>query len=84
MVLHRARIGHTYMTHCFLLKKEDQPQCIPWQCVLSGEHILLTCPEFDQSRQKYFDVTSLKEVFNKVASVKILNFLREIGLYQRF
>jgi len=78
LVLHRARIGHTYLMHCFILKKEDQPQCIPCQCVLSVEHILLTCPEFAQSRQKYFNVGSLKDLFSKTSSVKILNFVRKI------
>ena len=27
-VLARIRIGHTHLTHCFLLKGEDPPQCI--------------------------------------------------------
>ena len=27
-VLTRIRIGHTHLTHCFLLKGEDPPQCI--------------------------------------------------------
>ena len=26
-VLHRAHIGHTHLTHCYLLKAEDQPLC---------------------------------------------------------
>ena len=27
-VLARIRIGHAHLTHCFLLKGEDPPQCI--------------------------------------------------------
>ena len=25
MVLHRVRVGHTHLTHCYQLKGEDQP-----------------------------------------------------------
>ena len=31
-VLTRIRIGHTHLTHCFLLKGEDHPQCIAFDC----------------------------------------------------
>jgi ribonuclease HI len=84
MVLHRARIGHTHLTHCYLLKAEDQPQCIPCQCSFSVEHILLQCGDFAYSRQKYFNVGSLKELFSTVPALDILEYLREIELYQRF
>jgi hypothetical protein len=33
-VLHRVRIGHTYLTNSCLLKKDDQPQCIFHYCNL--------------------------------------------------
>jgi ribonuclease HI len=84
LVLHRARIGHTHLTHCYLLKAEDQPQCIPCQCSFSVEHILLQCSDFAYSRQKYFNVGSLQELFNTIPVFKILDYLREIELYQRF
>lgn len=84
LVLHRARIGHTHLTHCFLLKDEDQPQCISCQCPLSVEHLLLKCSGFNVVRQKYFDVNSLKELFTTVPSSMVLSFLRETGLYPKF
>ena len=84
VVLHRARIGHTHLTHCFLLKAEEQPQCDSCQCGLSVEHILLRCPVYAQSRRDYFDADSLAELFLNTPLRKILGYLREIGLYQRF
>jgi ribonuclease HI len=84
LVLHRARIGHTHLTHCFLLKNEDQPQCISCQCSLSVEHLLLKCSDFNAVRRKYFDVNSLKELFTTVPNSTILSFLRETGLYPKF
>ena len=29
VILRRCRIGHSHLTHCFLLKGEDPPMCIP-------------------------------------------------------
>jgi hypothetical protein len=33
-VIHRTRMGHTYLTHSHLLKGEDAPTCIPCDCPL--------------------------------------------------
>ena len=84
VVLHRARIGHTHLTHCYLLKAEDQPQCDSCHCALSVQHILIGCPKLADSRQKYFNGNSLDEFFNNFSAFMLLNFLREIGFYQRF
>ena len=48
-VLSRIRIGHTYFTHSYLLKREDQPECIPCQCPLSVRHIMVDCVDFAQA-----------------------------------
>ena len=83
-MLHRARIGHTYLTHLYLLKDEDQPECIPCQASLTVEHILLDCIDFALVRPKYFNVATLNQLFNTVPPVKIINYLKEIGLYSKF
>jgi len=84
IVLHRARIGHTHLTHCYLLKAEEQPQCHSCHCALSVQHILVCCPYLNGCRQKYFNVSSLSELFSHFSVFKILSFLRETGFYQRF
>ena len=63
-VLHRLRIGHSYLTHSFLLKQNDHPECTTCSCALTVEHILLHCPALSSSRLKYFNVSSLFELFN--------------------
>ena len=35
VVLCRARIGHTYMTHSYILKKDPPPQCEHCQCIMT-------------------------------------------------
>ena len=80
----RACIGHTYITHSFLLKGEPMPRCIPCHCPLSVKHILIDCVDFAVIRHKYFQVTSMKELFDKVAPSRIISFIKEIGLFYKF
>jgi hypothetical protein len=84
VVLCRARIGHTHLTHSYLLKGEDQPECIPCQCALTVKHILIDCVDFSVIRQNYFNVKSLKELFDTIDTRVLLKYLREIGLYYKF
>ena len=49
-VLARIRIGHTHLTHCFLLKGEDPPQCIACDCESNMFYLsvsILLSPEID-------------------------------------
>jgi len=39
VVLNRLRIGHTRLTHSYLLSRDDQPECMTCQCPLTVEHI---------------------------------------------
>jgi len=75
---------HTYPTHDYLLRAEEQLQCETCKCSLSVKHILLNCVVFSDSGRKCFGVDSLKELFHTFWSCTILGFLQEIELYQKF
>ena len=45
-VMARLHIGHSFITHSFLLKGEEPPMCIGCDKRLTIEHILLTCSDF--------------------------------------
>ena len=63
VVLHCARIGHTFLTHAHLLKHENRPVCGTCQCTLTVEHVLIDCPVYNITRSEYFTITSLAELF---------------------
>ena len=46
----RLHIGHSFLTHFYLLKGEEQPVCIPCNEVLSGEHIFTKCEDLQEYR----------------------------------
>ena len=45
----QLKLGHTYLTHSYLLK-EEPPECDTCQCRLTANHILVDCLEFDHIR----------------------------------
>lgn len=51
---HRLRIGHTLLTHGFLLRGEEVPQCNHCGDSLSILHVLITCPEHEIHRHRHF------------------------------
>jgi kelch-like protein 2/3 len=83
IVLNRCRIGHTYLTHGYLLRSEPFPICISCQCPLTVQHILLECIEFADSRQRYYTCDNLHELLSDHCC-DVLKFLKEIRLYSKF
>ena len=50
----RLHIGHSFITHSFLLKGEEPPVCIGCDKRLTVEHILLTCSDFIDIREPFY------------------------------
>ena len=83
IVLARLRIGHSYFTHSYLLKGEEQPQCIPCNAPLTVKHLLVDCIDLAPTRERYFIVDSLITLFETVKIESVFEFLKEIGLYKK-
>jgi len=79
IIIHRLRIGRTYLTHGHLLRGETPPRCLACQVDLTIEYVLLQCVSFTNACDNYVCVTltSMSELFSKVASCSIIDFLKE-------
>ena len=64
VVLCCARIGHTYMAHSYILKKDSQPQCEHCQCILTVRHILVECNHLAQTKMIYLVDVVWWNIFN--------------------
>ena len=53
-VLTRLRIGHTRLTHSYLLEREDQPLCISCNEPFTVKHSLIDCFQFSHVRPHFF------------------------------
>lgn len=82
-VITRLRIGHTRLTHTHRLKKETPLICSFCGVELTVHHILIDCYGYSVERQK-FDIGNHIDVVlsnNQKEIEKLLNFLKETGLY---
>ena len=76
-VMARLHVGHSFITHSFLLKGEEPPMCIGCDKRLTIEHILLICSDFIEIRESHFTAKSLRMLFKDISPEKIFNFWRE-------
>ena len=84
MVIRRARIGHTYLTHKYLMVKEDQPICHACDELLTVKHVLIDCGVYQNIRNRYYTERTLKDLFKSNKNAEIIEFLKEIDLYYKF
>ena len=82
-VLNRLHIGHSYLTHSFILRKEEAPVCVACNVVLIVKHILIECADLLETRKKYFEGKSLYSLFRNVIPEVVFDFLREIGVFYK-
>ncbi|XP_023212311.1 uncharacterized protein LOC111615141 [Centruroides sculpturatus] len=65
VVITHLRIGHTRLTHQYLLKGDDQPVCQYCNCPLTIKHILLDYSAFETKRRQYFGTGCLIEILGQ-------------------
>jgi kelch-like protein 2/3 len=70
VVITRCRIGHSRITHSFLLQREDPPECFFCQCPLTVKHILTECGDTILIRSNYFDTKSMKDLLTNANLIK--------------
>ena len=78
-VLNRLHIGHSYLTHSFILRKEEIPVCVACNTALTIKHILIECAD----RKTYFEQKSLYSLFWNVSPEIIFDFLRKTGVFYK-
>ena len=83
VVLSRCRIGLSSRTHVYLLRREEQPECVFCQEPITIKHLLLDCADLIDTRVKYFKCLTMKELFSTVSVDVILSFLKETRLYSK-
>ena len=83
VVLTRLRIGHTRLTHSYLLKQEDQPFCFSRNEPFTAKQFLIDCIEFSHMRRQFFQTNDLRYLFENVPNDNILMFLKHMNLFNK-
>ena len=80
----RLHIGHSYLTHSFILRKEQTPVCVVCNTALTIKHILIESTDLSEVRKKYFEQKSLYSHFQDVSPEIIFDFLREVVCFIKY
>ena len=84
VVMSRLRLGHSYLTHSYLMKGEPPPERLTCQCRLTIEHVLVECIEYDFFRPIYFgNHVILKDIFDNVSADAIISFMKRTHLFNK-
>ena len=82
VVIHRLRIGHTRLTHGFLMENRPDPICnFCHNDILTVRHLLLECNRLNNIRSNFYDADDLEDLFDRYPFKPILDFLREIRVF---
>ncbi|GFN90597.1 ribonuclease hi [Plakobranchus ocellatus] len=77
----RLRVGHPWLTQSYLLKNEQPPFCYACDSLYTVRHILIECPDFQDTRRKCFSITDLYRLFREVNPSRIVGYLKDFGVY---
>ena len=89
IILTRLRIGHTYLTHKFLMAsgaERQAPLCLTCNINLTVKHILRDCPSYRRQRMLCgLGSLSLTEMIGENGPfADVFKFLKAIGLFYDF
>ena len=89
MILTRLRIGHTRLTHGFLLTSGDErqvPFCHTCRSTVTVKHVLVDCLNFSQERGRCgLAGKSMSELLGESCVVSdLMRFLQLANLYHQF
>ena len=91
VVLARLRIGHSRLTHGFLMCGGPQPFCEDCLVPLTVRHLMVECPSLKDEREKYF--YNFRNIDGSYSLAKILgsdfkeqnlfDFIKDIGVLEK-
>ena len=83
VVIHSLRIGHTRLTQKHLMEiiDKNEPPCNTLYGTKTIKHIMIEYLHFECILSRYYQVTDMRNLFDRIPLRHILSFLREANLY---
>ena len=81
--LSRLRIGHTWLTHHYILEGQRPPECDQCHVPISVEHILVECTKFQRGRRRFsLENKTIETLLGNDGDINLLmSFLKEIDVF---
>ena len=70
-VLNGLHIGHSYLTHSLILRREEASVCIACGAVITVQHTLIECADLLEIKKKYFETRFLYSLFRNMIPEKL-------------
>ena len=95
VVLSRLRIGHTRLTHGYLMYGETPPMCLRCDVQLSVMHILVECPHLGAQRNRAFPFLNQSDPTNcslrnilaqnskNFSAENVFKFLKDLNIFRQ-
>ncbi|KAL4119558.1 hypothetical protein QTP88_012363 [Uroleucon formosanum] len=83
VVITRVRIGHTHLTHSYLISKEPKPTWETCKVNLSIKHIMIDCPKFSVQQGTLNNPSTIQQALNEDNTKAVLTFLRLIKIFNK-
>ena len=82
VILCRLRLGHTRITHGYLMSQTNRTMCDLCHIPISMPHILIDCPKFSLPRKIFGTNPTLKSILceDKINKQNLLKFLKDLNL----
>lgn len=82
--LNRLRIGHSRLTHSYLISKSNRPICDLCNCDINVTHILIECPKYLNERQKHSIPLNIKAALGSHCKLThLFNYLKDINVLNK-
>ena len=86
-VLARLRLGHTNITHVYLMQGQmEPPECDRCRVTITVKHLLLECRKYVTISNKYFRNPTLSDMLvesNDFSIDKLVLYLKETNLFHQ-
>ena len=87
VILTRLRIGHTRLTHGYLMSTphESKPRCNTCNTEITIAHLFNECKNYEQERIQHFGMKRMNDILgdrNDFSMIKIIQFLKKTNLYE--
>ena len=80
----RLQIGHTALTHSYILEKENRPRCTLCAEFLTVSHILKECEEIKSIRDKYIpEEIEIKDMLTHPYIFQTIGFLKDLQCFKK-
>ena len=65
------------------MEKTQPPMCQTCQQRITVRHIFIECKDLKPTRDAFFKESTMKDIFDKINQQTIIDFLKEIDLYDK-